>query len=316
VSGKISASLWIRAAVTAFVLAVMFRSISPSDAVATIGRLQFGAAAVVLVLLAIDRVVMIWRWMILLRASGQPISTKSAVWIYLVSSFVGSFLPAGVGGDVARAYTLYERTSQGSAAAASVAVDRLLGLLSIVAVGITGVALASSTRAPAGATIGAVVLLGAGAAAALWSDRWIRVATPESWRATAAGSRILRLADALSAYRGHRAALAAVSVLSVGVQLLRILQAYVLGLGLGIQVPLSYYLVFMPIGLIALMLPISISGFGAPQGLIVWMLRPAGVADPDSFALSTLIVLSGIIANLPGAFLYLRRGRSEVAATR
>ena len=315
-SASISASLWLRAAVTVLVLAVMFRSISPAEAFATIGRLQLAAAITVLALLAMDRIVMIWRWMILLRASGQPISTRSAAWIYLVSSFVGSFLPAGVGGDLARAYTLYERTSQGTAAAASVAVDRLLGLLSILAVGIAGVALASSRRVPSGATMAAAVLLGAGAAAVLWSDRWIRVATPASWRTSAAGSRVLRLADALSEYRGHRAALAAVSVLSVGVQLLRILQAYVLGLGLGIQVPLSYYLVFMPIGLIALMLPISISGFGAPQGLIVWLLRPAGVPDADSFALSTLIVLSGIIANLPGAFLYLRRGRSEIAATR
>ncbi len=38
-----------------------------------------------------------------------------------------------------------------------------------------------------------------------------------------------------------------------------------------------YYLLFMPIGLIALLLPISISGIGAPQGIIVWLLAPAGV---------------------------------------
>ena len=65
--------------------------------------------------------------------------------------------------------------------------------------------------------------------------------------------------------------------LSIGVQLLRIVQAYLLGQGIGITVPLGYYLVFMPIGLIALLLPISISGFGAPQGIIVWLLTPVGV---------------------------------------
>ena len=124
-----------------------------------------------------------------------------------------------------------------------------------------------------------------------------------------------RLASALSEYREHRVALVSVSMLSIGVQLLRIVQAWLLGIGIGLTVPFAYYLFFMPIGLVALMLPISISGFGAPQGIIVWMLRPVGVADADAFALSTLIVLSGIVANLPGAWLYLRRAPGLAART-
>jgi hypothetical protein len=55
-----------------------------------------------------------------------------------------------------------------------------------------------------------------------------------------------------------------------------------------------------------LLLPISVSGFGLPQGAIVWMLRPQGVPDPQSFALSILIVLSGLVGNLPGVWLYVR----------
>ena len=81
---------------------------------------------------------MVWRWIILLRARGAAVTTKSATWIYLVSSFVGGFLPAGVGADAARAYTLSQRTARGSEAVASVAVDRLFGLLSIVIMGVVG----------------------------------------------------------------------------------------------------------------------------------------------------------------------------------
>jgi hypothetical protein len=127
---------------------------------------------------------------------------------------------------------------------------------------------------------------------------------------------VLRLADALALYRGHRGALMIVLALSVGVQILRIVQAYLLGRGIGIPVPFTYYLLFMPAGLVALMLPISISGFGAPQGLIVWLLKPQGVPETDAFALSTLIVVSGIVANLPGAWLYLSRRSSRPAAVR
>jgi hypothetical protein len=146
----------------------------------------------------------------------------------------------------------------------------------------------------------------------LWVDDVAVLLLLAGFRASGIGRRVIRLADAVGQYRGHRGALASVALLSLLVQLLRILQAYLLGRGIGIDVAFSYYLVFMPIGLIALLLPISISGFGAPQGIIVWLLTPAGVPAPQGLALSTLIVLSGIVANLPGAWLYLRARRRNL----
>ena len=313
----LSRSLWIRSAITAIVLAIMLSKISVAEVLDVIARVRPEMVVSVLVLLAADRAVMIWRWIILLRATGQRIATKSAAWIYLVSSFVGGFLPAGIGADLARAYTLSQRTSETSAAAASVAVDRLLGLLSIVLVGIFGIVVGGRwTRGSRDvwAFALAAAMVAIGMAAVLWSDRWILL-VPVRWTQTAIGRRMQRLASALSEYREHRLALVSVSMLSIGVQLLRIVQAWLLGIGIGLTVPFAYYLFFMPIGLVALMLPISISGFGAPQGIIVWMLRPVGVADADAFALSTLIVLSGIVANLPGAWLYLRRAPGVAART-
>ena len=313
----LSRSLWIRSAITAIVLAIMLSRISVAEVLDVIARVRPETVVSVLVLLAADRAVMIWRWIILLRATGQRIATKSAAWIYLVSSFVGGFLPAGIGADLARAYTLSQRTSETSAAAASVAVDRLLGLLSIVLVGIFGIVVGGRwTRGSRDvwAFALAAAMVAIGMAAVLWADRWILL-VPVRWTQTAIGRRMQRLASALSEYREHRVALVSVSMLSIGVQLLRIVQAWLLGIGIGLTVPFAYYLFFMPIGLVALMLPISISGFGAPQGIIVWMLRPVGVADADAFALSTLIVLSGIVANLPGAWLYLRRAPGLAART-
>lgn len=303
----LSRSFWIRALVTVAVLALILRKIDGGDTLRAIGRLDLLALAFVAVLLAIDRAVMVLRWIVLLRAAGQPISTKSATWIYLVSSFVGSFLPAGVGADLARAYTLTQRTSQGGAAIASVAADRLLGLISILLVGLAGAVFwrrgtEGNTVLMAGAVLGVIASV-----AFLWADAWVRALMPAAIARRRIGIRALRYADALAAYRGHRGAVAVVLVLSIGVQLLRILQAYILGQGIGIDVPFGYYLLFMPIGLIALLLPISISGFGAPQALMVWLLTPVGVPETDALALTTLIVLSGIAANLPGAILYLRQ---------
>jgi uncharacterized membrane protein YbhN (UPF0104 family) len=221
---------------------------------------------------------------------------------------VGGFLPAGVGADVARAYSLSQRTARGSEAVASVAIDRILGLLSIVAIGaIAGFAAGrEATNLPPGLMPIVTVLVGIACVGVMWADRVVTAIVPPSARSSGIGLRLMRLADAVGQYRGHRAALGSVMLLSITVQLLRILQAYLLGRGIGIETPFSYYLLFMPAGLVALLLPISISGIGAPQGIIVWLLQPAGVPAPQALALSTLIVLSGIVANLPGAWLYLQ----------
>ncbi len=108
---------------------------------------------------------------------------------------------------------------------------------------------------------------------------------------------------------GRRRVLAAVFGLSLLVQWLRIIEVFLLGTGLRLGVGLGYYLVFMPIGLLAFMLPISVAGIGVPQGVVVWLLRPVGVPDAQSFALSTLVVVLGVLGTLPGLWLYLRSRR-------
>jgi uncharacterized protein (TIRG00374 family) len=299
----LAGSVWVRVAVTVAVLALLLSRIDVGSTLAALARLDLRLAVIVAALVFIDRGIMIWRWLLLLRARGVSISTGSATSIFLVSSFVGT--STAFAGDAARAYSLSRRTVEGSEAVASVAIDRVLGLLGIVAVGLAGFALAGARQTErsevAFATTALVIVLAS--VVALFADRWIRRALPVTWHQRRLGGRVLRLADALSAYRGHRATLIAVTVLSVAVQLVRIFEAYLLGVGIGIDVPFSYYLLFMPAGLIALMLPISVAGFGAPQGLIVWLLQPRGVPVADALALSTLIVLSGLLGNLPGAVL-------------
>ena len=93
---------------------------------------------------------------------------------------------------------------------------------------------------------------------------------------------------------------------SLVVQGLRIFEVFLLGAGLGLTVDLTYYLAFMPIGLLAFMLPVSIAGIGVPQGVVVWLLQPLGISGAESFALATLIVMLGVVCTLPGLFLYLR----------
>ena len=298
-----------RLAITAVILAILAIGIDMRESAKAIAQIDLRYLAAVLVLVAVDRAVMILRWILLLRARGIKIATGDATKLFLVSSFVGSFLPAGIGGDAARAYGLSRDATTGSDAVASVAVDRLLGVLSLVVMAVVGV-IAWTPDGPSDWRIaGAIVALTVAAGGVFWANELLRWIIPDHRHGNFFTRRLLKVADAVGRYRGHRAVLLHVMAWSIAVQVLRVTQAYLLGLGLGMTVPFAYFLLFMPLGLLMLLLPISISGFGVPQGVIVWLLRPMGVPDAQSFALATLIVLTGLAGNLPGLWLWLRQRR-------
>ena len=307
---KLVTSFWFRACLSATILAYLVSQLDQRGALRALVsvdlRYLFGAVVVD----AAARVTMIARWALLLRSSGAPISVWSAARIFLISSFVGMVLPAG-GADVTRAFTLSRHTLNGREAIASVAVDRLLGVTALLTLGIVGLALLTPDASLPLARLVAGLSLATAAAlsATFWADRLIQLALPERLRRTSAGQWLMLAANDIGRYRGRWRALAAVFGLSLLVQWLRIIEVFLLGTGLHLGVGLGYYLIFMPIGLLAFMLPISVAGIGVPQGVVVWLLRPVGVPDAQSFALSTLVVMLGVLGTFPGFWLYLRARR-------
>lgn len=299
----------VRLAITAVILAILAMGIDMRESARAIAQIDLRYLGAVLVLVAVDRAVMILRWILLLRARAIAVTTGDAIKLFLVSSFVGSFLPAGIGGDAARAYGLSRDAATGSDAVASVAVDRLLGVLSLVVMAVVGVLAWTPEGGSDWRIAGAIVALTITAGAIFWANELLRWLIPDHRHGNFFTRRLLKVADAVGRYRSHRGVLLHVMAWSIAVQVLRVTQAYLLGLGLGMTVPFAYFLLFMPLGLLMLLLPVSISGFGAPQWVFVWLLRPMGVADPQSFALSTLIVLTGLTGNLPGLWLWLRQRR-------
>jgi uncharacterized protein (TIRG00374 family) len=68
------------------------------------------------------------KWGILLRAVGIPVPLWRLLHYQWVAEFFNNFLPAQVGGDVMRGYALAADTHRAADAAASVLIDRFIGL--------------------------------------------------------------------------------------------------------------------------------------------------------------------------------------------
>lgn len=265
-------------------------------------------ASVALVL--VDRALMAYRWMVLLCAlsPGTRPPFAAVLRIFFVSTFVGSFLPS-LAGDLYRAYSLSRLHVSGVEAAASVIMDRALGVLSMLLVAIAALAYAHEMIAMP-SVLPTVVIVAAGClvgAAAIYSERVASLAVRATTLLPGRKTKALGagLVDAVRRYARHHRELTTVLLSSILVQVLRVVQAYCLGLALGVSAPVWAYFVFIPLIVIIMQVPITPSGLGTSQLAFDLFFRQVGVPSPQAVALSILFVALALVGNLPGALLYM-----------
>ena len=258
-----------------------------------LARVEWRWVAAAIALVFADRALMAWRWIALLapisRGTRPPMA--AVLRIFFVSTFLGTFLPQSIGGDAVRAWSLARVGVGPHESLASVLMDRLLGAVSVFLMAGIGLALAPAMLGERVVVTGMAVV-GIVCAVALTIAFNGRVAAR------------YKLFAALNAYRGHRIELVAVLAASLLVQVIRILQAWLLGLALGITAGLAVYFALIPLILLVMLVAPLPNGIGSSQAAFWWAFGRAGVAEPHAFALSVLFVALGIVGNLPGAALY------------
>lgn len=291
----------------------------PQEVWKTVSRASAAPLLMAVGLVLLDRALMAYRWFVLLRPLEQqnlpPFGT--ILRIFFVSTFVGTFLPASVGGDAVRAYSLSSQGVPTADSMASVFVDRMLGVLSVLLMALLGIALARDLAADRTVilALGFTSLACTVAAILIFSDTADAMA--EKLIARLPWARIRYLTGSLFAsirrYSSHHGALANVLAGSVVVQALRVVQAYYLGLALGVHQPLATYFAFIPLILLIMFLPITANGIGTSQAAFVWLFSKVGTPPAEAFALSVLFVALGIVGNIPGAAFYVGRPSGEVS---
>jgi hypothetical protein len=306
---KLLGSRAVRLAIAAGLTGIILWKSDPAE----IARLALGASPVWLAwacgLVLLDRALMAWRWLLLLRplTADAPPPFGAIMRVFFISTFVGTALPS-VGGDAVRAFSMRRHAVPGATAVASVAMDRALGVVSILLLGLFSLAV---FNAPFPRGVFVILALGglfsAGLALVIFADPVAGLAARFASRLPGEGLRRIAqsLLDAVRTYRHHHGILMTVTAASIGVQVLRVLQAWCLGRSLGIEQGLAVYFVAIPVTLLIMLLPVTVSGFGTGQAAFLWTFGAAGVSRPQAFALSILFIALSIVGNMPGALLYL-----------
>ena len=270
--------------------------------------------ALLLYLLAVS--INAFKWQILLRAQGVEVPFIAALEFQFIGFFFNNFLPM-VGGDVMRGYGLARYTDRTAAAAVSVIVDRIIGLMAYMATAaVTAIITVAMLRrsdlesvewvaiiALAALALGFGVLLSRrlrALIARLFAWRWLAPLAP-LWG---------RISDAFNSYRFRYGAL----LLAFAVALLGILCTtfvnWFLSQSMGGAISLPAILLFNPLIALVLTIPVSIGGLGLNQTAYPFFFGLVGVPHDHALAVSLLMQLVMILGSLPGGVFWLRGRRA------
>ncbi|NNU79451.1 flippase-like domain-containing protein [Halovulum dunhuangense] len=226
------------------------------------------------------------RWRLTAGFLGQSLGRGQAVAEYYLATLGNMVLPGGVLGDAGRA--VRAQSGVGLAVAAqAVMIERLAGQVALFALLLPALALLPGIAA--GPVLALGVLLGAGAVLVVAGPGWARrfgAQMRRAWLSPGALPRQLALSAVILAANIGAFALCSAAV----------------GAPLG-----ALALVLVPLALLAMLIPLSVGGWGLREGAagLLWPL--AGATSEAGIAASIAFGLAALASGLPGLLVPLLR---------
>lgn len=268
--------------------------------------INFNAIIYAFLLILLIRLVMAIRWKLLLGFYQINASLIKLFEIIFVSNAVGHLLPSGVGSDIIRVYELSKSKGCGEKVLASVFLDRVFGLISMLLV-----ALLAAWYAYFTADLEWIVPLLISLAALMLPVAFFIIRFLLSKNINLNSNKKL-LVKVTNFYNRFTIALQQTDIpthgyytillLSVLVQLIRSLVFICIFIGLGANIAIIHYFVFIPIVFILMLIPISIGGLGVRESALFAFYGPLGlsiatctVAGLIFHALQLIMIIPGLI---------------------
>ncbi len=262
-------------------------------------------------LLVASNVLGAYQWNRLLQAVGLRMPFFKVCAIYHVGLFFNNFLPANIGGDIARVLDASRGESSRAAAFSTVLMDRLIGM---VALG--GLAVVSTLPLVNRFHLSMIYLLMfaffATAITIMWGvlhPDFLTIVERVLAKVGLKGlkPRLDNVSEHLGVLRVRRALMAELTVVALAVQVSRILVHVLVATALGLSIPLGYFFLFVPLLAVIVSLPISLNGIGVREGAGILIFGLIGVTRAEAFTLQFATYLVALAVSLLGGLVVLSR---------
>ena len=279
------------------ILAVILLRLDLEATIATLAEVRWGY---LLLALAADPLLFglkSWRWRELLQMQGIQYPGWDAFLVFVAGLFLGLVTPGRVGEMSKALYLKQDKGVPVSEGLANVLVDRLFDLYTILVLGVAGLIW---FRLLPGWILGLFV---AGTIATLLMPLALLSQRLATW-----GLRLTRqlpllrrwntrLTEATGRFqRGLRPLMTAKLVVPLGLTLVSYTlffgQAYLLAMALDLQIGIAYLAVCVSVAGVITLLPISFSGLGTRDAVLIALFAPLGISAEQAVAYSTLFFLT------------------------
>ena len=259
-------------------------------------------------------VVSAWRWRLLLLVQTVDVSFSRLTQSFLVATFFNNFLPSNIGGDVVRVADTAPYTRSKTLATTVVLLDRVLGLVALLAVAAVASALAVWT----GVRLEGIQYVWAALVALVLGLLFVlrhpsaisrTVRRVASDRLMGVQARFHHLLEVMERFAGEPRSLWTAFAGAVAVQFLLVLFYVCAARSLSVPLPLLAASVIVPVSFVVQMVPVSINGFGVREAVFAFFFASLGLNVSSALTLSLGSAALIMLFSLSGGLVFLLRSR-------
>jgi uncharacterized protein (TIRG00374 family) len=254
-----------------------------------------------------------FRWRALARLHGAEPRLSYLFRSYMVANFFNNFLPSTIGGDIVRIYDTWRAGTSKAGAAATILVERVLGILALAMLAAVGIALLGVGDILSSELVWLVGILIVGLLSVVillfyppfWWTRLIQSLVRSN---VAVVSRMADIVQRVSGeFQGARSTLALALLLSFLVQGNVILEYYLIGIAIGIDLHPAVFVAIVPLALVMIMLPVSVNGIGLREGVFTLLFGLFGVGVASALLFSWIFYALFVAHGILGGVVYILR---------
>lgn len=304
----------VKICISGAILFFLFRGMDLESLWGTVVSVNPLSVLFVALLFLSTQVVSSYRWSSIL-SKDMKVPYRRLLSIYFIGMFFNNFLPTMVGGDIIKGYYLYRYSKRGDVSLASIFMDRYSGFTALIAITTVALIPGYSLIKDTGLPRFFVLLIGGYLAASL--VLWIGPLHSWAMKIMARihfygiNKKIDTIYKVLMSYKRHRRILLTIFFCSLYVQIGVMFGYYVLGRGLGMDVPVGFFFLFVPLATVVSMLPVSLAGLGLREGAFVYLFTRVGATAEQALTLSLMWFAIMVFVSIIGGIEYIRIGKPK-----
>lgn len=255
------------------------------------------------------------RWWYLYNTLAPGTKYKTTVESYYLGLFCNNFLPTGMGGDIVRIIHLHKAGFNSHILISSTLLDRVIGLVSIVSMGLLALLVMPRLELSHQFVIAIIAFSVAIPLAILFmfSQYSLKLVNffVQHIRFGRFSEFITKVVTTFQEYRNSRQKLLTTLLLSFLAQYLIVMCYMFIGYSLIIDLELVMYLTIVPIVFLATSLPISVGGLGIREGVVISLFTLFNVDTQSAIALSLIYFAVIVFLTLPGGLVLIKSSESR-----